>query len=377
MTALSTHPQPNDTWLNRCLGPDSVTRWRVLGVSLCLLVYAFCCVAGWLATQAGLFRPWALPALLMSIPINLVMLVLVRSGWSRSRADPALTMPQNILAMVGIGLAYIATGPDDRGIILILLTLVTVFGMYTHTPRQTLVVGAAGMVMLGSIMYVLTRWDPVYYPVARELIRFELLAGCLPVMVFIAYQLIHWRDRLRAQRAELAKALEVVQQLATRDALTGLVNRRHMQEKLEDCVLRSQRYGESFCVALIDLDHFKAVNDQHGHSVGDEVLIRFGKAAQRVLRESDTLARWGGEEFLILFPQTALEQAQGPLLRLQEALAGMRMSADLPLLRVAFSCGMASHAEGGTLDQTLEQADAALYQAKRTGRARVVFFAGR
>lgn len=371
--ALSTHPLQHDTWLNRCLGPDSGTRWRVLGVLLCLLVYSLCCVAGWFATQAGLFRPWALPWLLLSIPINLLMLVLVRSGWSRNRADPALTMSQNLLALLGIGMAYIATSPDDRGIILILLTLVIVFGMYTHTPRQTLVVGGAGMLMLGGIMQVLTRLDPVYYPPARELIRFELLVGCLPVLIYIAYQLIWWRDRLRAQRADLAQALAVVQQLATRDTLTGLVNRRHMQDQLEACIEADQ----SFTVALIDLDHFKAINDQHGHGVGDEVLVRFAKAAQGVLGEGQTLARWGGEEFLILFPQMLPAQAQAPLLRLQQVLADLRLSDDLPLLRVAFSCGMASHHRAATLDQTLEHADGALYEAKRTGRAKVVISAGR
>jgi len=88
------------------------------------------------------------------------------------------------------------------------------------------------------------------------------------------------------------------------DPLTGLFNRQQMQHLLERECDRHQRSGTGFCVALIDLDHFKSVNDTHGHPVGDEVLVNFAKAAQTVLRTTDVICRWGGEEFLVLLVDT-------------------------------------------------------------------------
>ena len=362
----------NTALMNFLLGADRQIRWRVIGVGLCTIVYLLSCTVAWCAAESGILRAWALPYLLLTIPLSFATMVLVRTGWSAQFSDPALTIPQNILALAAIALAYTATNPQDRGLVLVLLTLVMVFGMYTHTPHQMLVTGGGSMLLLGGTMYGLTRWDPVYYPATLELIRFELLAGCLPVLVYVAHQLVQWRERLRSQREDLAKALAVVQQLATRDTLTGLLNRRHMQDQLDEGVKRQQTQGETFAVALIDLDHFKAINDLHGHGVGDEVLIRFAQAAQAVLRETDTLARWGGEEFLILCLDTPPAQVREMLLRLQETLTHLPMSEPIASLRVTFSAGISLHGPQATLDQTLERADAALYEVKRTGRRQVL-----
>jgi diguanylate cyclase len=361
--------QPLIHWL---LGADKHTRARVVGVGLCTLVYSLCCMAAWQGAQIGVVRPWAVPVIgIVALPVNLLVLVLVRSGWSQRRADPSLMLPQNALALCTISFAYTTIGPDDRGLVFVLLTLVMVFGMYTHTPRQTLIIGGGAIALLGGIMVVLTQVDPAFYPPQSELIRFELLLGCMPVLAYTAHKLAKWRDRLKVQRAELTQALATVQHLATRDALTGLVNRRHMQERLDEAVQRLNRHGERFTVALIDLDHFKQINDRHGHRVGDEALAAFSQAAASVLRDSDTLARWGGEEFLILFPDTQPEQACIPLLRLQSLLVSRAVSDWLPALLLSFSSGLYLHVASATLDHTLERADAALYEAKRSGRNRV------
>jgi diguanylate cyclase (GGDEF)-like protein len=221
-------------------------------------------------------------------------------------------------------------------------------------------------------MAVLSRVDPAYYPGGRELLRFELLGGTVPVLIYASLQLAEWRNRLRQQRRELEAALAKVQELATRDGLTGLYNRRHMQELLDASVDRLERYGERFSVALIDLDHFKRINDTHGHRVGDEVLISFSRIASAVLRETDVLARWGGEEFIMLFPSSSSPQAMAPLWRLQSQLRQAVVSSSRPELRVTFSAGVAIHVANASLGQTLERADTALYEAKRLGRDRVL-----
>lgn len=358
------------------LGMDRSMRSRVLGIGLCLVVYALCCLAAWYAARVGIMHPVAPPVLAcVTLPVCLVALVLARTGYSSRFRDPTMMMPQNVLALVSIGFAYLSVVPQDRGVVMVLLSLVIMFGMYTHTPRQSLNVGALALLGLGVCMMILSQYDPLFYPFRRELVRFELLLSVIPVLVFTAIQLNAWRRRLKRQREELSKALATVQHLATRDTLTGLYNRRHMQERLEACLGRLDRYGERFTLALIDLDHFKTINDRHGHKVGDEVLTAFAHAASAVLRESDVLGRWGGEEFLVIFPETAPEQARRPLERLQAELTRLALSASVPGLRVSFSAGLALHVAHATLNHTLERTDAALYEAKRGGRNQVVLAA--
>ena len=196
----------------------------------------------------------------------------------------------------------------------------------------------------------------------------EQLVQLLEPLVVTLGTLFHARDQETAR----VNAEQELQRLASRDALTGLYNRRHIQDKLQDCVRRFERYGERFTIVLVDLDHFKRINDQHGHRVGDEALVAFSAGATMVLRESDTVGRWGGEEFLFVLPNTSPRKADVALQRLREALSRSQVSTAAPTLRVAFSAGIAQHEPGATLNRTLERADRALYQAKHEGRARNV-----
>lgn len=352
-------------------GPDRATRLRTAAILLCAVMYLICCLASRMAADIGVMRSFA-PAWLAwtSLPAYVVFFLLVRSGRTRRLKDPTLMIPQNVFALLAIAFAYTAVGPHDRGLVLVLLALVTVFGMYTHTPKQSAAIGIVATLVLAAIMGILSWLDPVYYPPAHELIRFELLAGSMPVVVLSAYRLSTWRERVATQRRDLRLALEQVQKLAVRDVLTGLYNRRFMQQKLDQSVKRFDRYGERFAVALIDLDHFKQVNDQHGHKVGDEALQAFASAAMLVLRETDTVARWGGEEFLVVLPNATAGKAAVAMRRLREALSHTPVSASAPGLRVRFSSGIAVHEAPGNVAQILERADKALYQAKRSGRDR-------
>jgi diguanylate cyclase (GGDEF)-like protein len=353
------------------LGPDRATRARVAAILLCAIMYAICCNAAYYAAELGLMRPFAPWLLLMtSVPAYTVFLLLVRLGKTRHLKDPTLMMPQNIFALLAISFAYTAVGPNDRGVVMVLIALVMVFGMYTHTPGQSVVIGLLSMLMLGVSMGVLSHLDPAYYPPKLELLRFELMLGTVPSMIYAAYQISSWRNRLAKQRRDLKVALEQVQQMATRDVLTGLYNRRFMQGKLEDSVKRFERYGERFTVVLVDLDHFKRINDQHGHKVGDQALKAFASAATQVLRDTDTVARWGGEEFIFLMPNTSSHKALVALQRLRQALTECAVSPDVPALRVLFSGGVAVHENVAALNHTLERADRALYQAKSQGRNR-------
>lgn len=359
------------------LGPDRHTRGHTSIILLCAVMYAICCAAAAHAATVGMMLPFGPQILtIVTFPAHLIFYVLVRSGVTRHWRDPGLMVLQNLYGLLAISFAYITLDPSERGMVLVLIALVIVFGMYTHAPRLSVMNGVLAMVLLGAAMGVLSSVDPTYYPPQLELLRFGVMLGSLPVLIFTAYLISSWRQRLSTQRRELQQALDQVQQLATRDALTGLYNRRHMQEKLAYAAQRFQRYGERFTVALIDLDHFKRINDEHGHVVGDQALMAFASAASMVLRDTDTLARWGGEEFLFLMPNTSPQKATIALDRVRDALASVTVSQAAPQLRLRFSAGLALCLGQEGTDATLERADQALYQAKSAGRHRSVVAAG-
>jgi diguanylate cyclase (GGDEF)-like protein len=178
------------------------------------------------------------------------------------------------------------------------------------------------------------------------------------------------RSRMRYQKRELSEALDTIRILATVDELTSLVNRRHMNEVLEAEEQR-QAVAADTCIALLDIDFFKQVNDRYGHATGDAVLRSFSDAARASLRANDVLARWGGEEFLLLLPHSAPDDARAVLERMADRVRSMRVPG-LNGDRISFSAGLAARRPGETCADVISRADKALYQAKNAGRDRIV-----
>lgn len=172
---------------------------------------------------------------------------------------------------------------------------------------------------------------------------------------------------------EQATLRQRLQDLATFDHLTGLLNRRALREILEREHSRTQRRDARYTLLLFDLDRFKLVNDNYGHAVGDRVLIAVAQAARQILREGDWVGRWGGEEFLCFLAETECEDARVVAERLRRHVAAQAVRTDGRTVHVTVSVGVASYPRAGmTLDAVLNSADAALYEAKREGRDRVV-----
>jgi diguanylate cyclase (GGDEF)-like protein len=168
---------------------------------------------------------------------------------------------------------------------------------------------------------------------------------------------------------ELARKLE---RLASTDPLTGVMNRRHFIELAEKEMARVKRYGGEASLLMLDLDHFKRINDTHGHAVGDEALKAVCRASQGALREGDLLGRFGGEEFAILLPQTPLLRGVEVAERLRKVLAERPIQAGGPTLHLTASFGVAALLpEDKGIDPVIERADLALYKAKENGRNRV------
>jgi diguanylate cyclase (GGDEF)-like protein len=174
----------------------------------------------------------------------------------------------------------------------------------------------------------------------------------------------------------VSKVEKQLTHLATTDPLTGLHNRRSMTDLATYEIVQRKRHGDPLSVVLADVDHFKQINDRHGHEVGDAVLAALSLALREAVREQDSIARWGGEEFLILMPQASLEQARMVADRLREQVSQMAFQAGGQPLTVTMTLGVSGHRMDEALDQVISRADTALYQGKRDGRDQVVTAAG-
>jgi len=175
-----------------------------------------------------------------------------------------------------------------------------------------------------------------------------------------------------ADVTEQKRTEERLRELATTDPLTGALNRRQLYELAEEEVRRAERYWRPLCFAMLDLDHFKAVNDRFGHAVGDEALKAVAAAIRRSLRATDRLARHGGEEFVVMLPETPLATARGALERIRASVESLHFEARGEPVRVTVSAGVVAWRSGESVDAVLDRADAALYAAKRGGRNQVV-----
>lgn len=293
---------------------------------------------------------------------------LVRSGLTRQLKDPALVVPQIVWASVAVVLAYALT-PASRAVTLQTLSLILVFGFMSLSPRAAIWTGGFMVALLMGLLATSPWLNLPRFDLRQQTLTLVTTSFILGMLTVQSYQFAKMRKHVLREKKKLHAALAQVQALMRHDSMTGLYNRQGMQNRLDQEIERCLKSGHSFSVAMVDLDHFKFVNDTHGHAVGDEVLQGFARCARQVLRDTDLIARWGGEEFVILMLDTSpADMASIALTRLSKVLQGMQISQQVPDLRITFSAGYAMWQRGENIDHLMSRADKALYQAKNDGR---------
>lgn len=368
-------PEP-PRWLgsfgDRLFSTDPKRRIRLVQTALAIAITLSSLGVMQYIAWAG-YAPWRLvvPWTLVALSGYAGFFMAIRTGWSERFADPSLTVAQMVYALGCCASGYALAGAM-RGTIFPLSMVVLMFGMFALTPRQMLAISVFAVVLFGAVMLAMCRLQPQTFAVDVELGHFLMLAAMMPAMSVLAAQLSRLRARLKSQARNLAEALAQIQVLATRDDLTGLVNRRVMCDLLDKERQRAARHGTGFCVAMLDLDHFKHVNDTHGHAAGDAVLKAVAREGTRSLRGTDTLCRWGGEEFVLLMPGAPLQAASEAAERLRRALEQLLVPAGDSVVTLTISAGVAEYRPGEAGAAVVERADRALYQAKAQGRNQVV-----
>lgn len=360
----------------RLLGPDPHTRIRVAMTGASALISALYTVLVLLLAWVGFARMdltvvWAATTLLL----NAGVLTSIRAGWTRQLADPALTQLQIRYAIVSTMVGYVLLG-EARGISPAILSPVMMFGIFGLSARQMKANFVFALLCLAVGMGLVAWTEGARYRPLLELAYGVMFVLVLAGSTFVGLRIQHVRQRLQRQKYALGAALERINHLAAHDDLTGLLNRRRMSEVVQAERERCVRSRRPLVLALLDLDFFKLVNDRYGHAAGDAVLCAFAGRVLDNLRSTDVLARWGGEEFLLLLPETSLDGALVLLERVRREVAELCVETPNGEISMTVSIGVAAGRVQETMEQVLEHADEALYQAKAQGRDRVVVYGG-
>ena len=297
-------------------------------------------------------------------------ILLSESGFTERFKDHYFVVPQSIISMI-ILLVFTYIAPEVGAMFLCTLFVVFAFSSLRSTPWQTTVVWTA--MALGLAALFLLTDKPISLPHETYLERFATMTVFILTIgrcMFIGIFSSAMRESLYKSGLALKEANRRIEELAELDDLTGSLNRRCIMSFLDDEIARAARANIRCSIALIDLDWFKRINDTYGHPTGDEVLRTFAITVFANIRGVDRFGRYGGEEFLLVLPDTPHEVAVRMLERLRSITSELDWSAFLPGMRVTFSAGIATLTASDTADTFLARADSALYKAKAQGRNR-------
>ncbi len=338
--------------------------------------YVLVLLLAWVAIFNDYFRASLGTALVVTVLVVLSQAVLCwvfASGRNQRYADPSLTEFQVLLALTW-QTWLIANLDGARGTFLMLYVLILMFGLF-HLKRQVFVRCAVLVFFSFASLNLLDAYRGLMDDPGLAAIQMCALFMMLVWLCLYASYVQASRQRMRQRRYALQAHQETLrgmmrqlEDLVATDELTGLFNRRHFL-RLAGRELEMMRPGTSHGLALIDLDHFKRINDRYGHAAGDQVLQLFAAVAGACLRERDVLARYGGEEFVLLLLDCDASSLSACCERLRLAFANSE-PVGVAISNLSLSVGMTLLASGDELDDALQRADQALYTAKRGGRNR-------
>jgi diguanylate cyclase (GGDEF)-like protein len=330
--------------------------------ALVLLIYA----------QAGTIPSMVSSAFALGGLLSLACyLVLSETGFTERFKDHYFVAPQLIVS-TAILLAFAYIAPEVGMMFLCTLFVVFNFGSLRSTPWQTAIFWTAMALGLAGLFLLTDK--PISMPHGTYLERFATMSVFILTIgrcMFLGIFSSAMRQSLYQSGLELKQAYKRIEELAELDELTGSFNRRCIMRMLGDEIARAHRSQTPCSIALIDLDWFKRINDAHGHPTGDEVLRTFAITVFANIRNFDRFGRYGGEEFLLVLPDTPGDDAANILDRLRVIIAALDWSAFSPNMQVTISAGVATLTPDETEDSLLARADNALYAAKAQGRNRI------
>lgn len=344
---------------------------RIRRFFLSVAAYIICTLTAYISYLAGVMEWPTIAGYMIIVPTIIITLYIIfRTGLNLKMPDPSLTTVQIYIAilvtMYGMYFAH-----EARGALLLIYVMILIFGIFRLNTRSFIYVSIFTLLTYGIDIALLHTYHPQSIELNIELLQFTVLALVLFAFSAIGGYISSLRRNLSISKSEQEKYIEIIHEMAIRDELTCLYNRRHVMDLLEYEKKRSARGGGIFCLAMLDIDHFKKVNDNYGHQAGDSVLQQVATLMKNTLRDTEFCGRYGGEEFLIVLTHTDIKGA----LICSERLRTNIENAVFPDIDTAFkitvSIGLSEYQMREDVEQTILRADKALYRAKKQGRNRV------
>ncbi|CAG1018944.1 Diguanylate cyclase DgcM [Burkholderiaceae bacterium] len=353
---------------------DKLQQHRMQMTKMSVVNYAFESVVLALYGLTGAAPGWvAIAFFLVAVGSSMGFWAWIRLGWNLRLKDPGMLVPQIVGSWI-VQFAFLAIAPQLALVFLVSLLVGFNYAMMSFDGRQFM--AAFVLQVVGTGIAMLIAADRFGYPgTSAADIAILWLIFCLSTyrQTTIGTQFSLLRAKLSQKNQQLSESVARIEELASHDELTGVLNRRSFMRQVESERARCERSKQHFCVAILDIDHFKRVNDRFGHLAGDLVLKEFCAVVGACMRSADVFARYGGEEFILLLPaptdmQAALRAAE----RVRGAIEAHDWGRVTPGATLTVSTGAACWDVGETIEHLLSRADQALYRAKRGGRNRVV-----
>jgi diguanylate cyclase len=321
---------------------------------------------------AGTIEPWVVAAFASTaLPSSIGIHWFIRSGYNLRCREKALLVPQ-LAINAAIQVAFIVLAPKLAVFFMLTMVAFSGYAALEFSPRRFtigwLLFGAA----TGGAIWLAHGY--IGYPGTSPLETFATWLYfflALRSLTLASARFSRLREKLSEKNRQLEESLRRIEELASHDHLTGVLNRGTLMRLLDDEIQRSARTNAAFCFVMLDIDHFKSVNDTYGHPVGDEVLKIVCALAGQTLRSTDRVGRLGGEEFGILLPGTMIGAGTTTVERLNGVVDAYDWERVAPGLRVHFSAGITVFHALDNAQKIIKRADDALYRAKQTGRNRV------
>lgn len=363
---------PPTTKSRAAIGNDQALRKRRLGMSFTSYLVSFT-VALLFYYQGMVPLTVAIHYLLFSVLANSLIWALIHFDINLKLRDPSMTMLQiTISQWPALWLMFFLEAGQARAIFMLLTVIPQLYGILGLNVRQFIWVSIIFLVQYGALHLALWQLRPEVLVTSLEWVQLFVFVIVLAQVALIGGFISGLRGKLRARNRELQTAMKRIQELVNIDELTGIYNRRRIVQALSDESNRCRRMPGAFSLGIMDVDHFKQVNDTYGHQAGDEILRELAKAVVGDLRAIDSFGRYGGEEFLLVLPQTTLAGARIKAERLCKTVAALRFNGLPDGFSISVSIGVAEPLPSESTDETLARADRALYVAKDKGRNRVV-----
>lgn len=304
--------------------------------------------------------------------INVVILFLIHKNINLKFRDPSLTTAHLAVSpFPTLWVMYFLQNGQARTAFLMIIVVAALYGILELNIRRFLAVCLWIFFLYAVLMVTLWLRSPEVLILPLEAIQAIAFLMVMITIAMIGGYISNLREKLRNRNQELTKAIDRIEELVNIDTLTGIGNRRYLFDVLSEELNRSSRARTPFSVCIMDIDHFKSVNDTYGHLAGDSVLCKITDEISKDIRSIDCFGRYGGEEFLLILSHTQLKGAAAKAEKVRRQVEAMDFPEIAEDLKLTFSLGVAQYREKEDIDTILLRADKALYTAKKKGRNRV------